>query len=672
MIREQARQMIRACVPCEKYLTKSKGANMYNCPFCKSGTGKNQTGALKLYPTNTWTCHVCHKSGDVIDLYMKAHNVGFNEAFSLLADEVGITVDPYNPSQNAIECNHREEKNTPINEKRPREQPQTFAPDNTAYYYECRRRIDDPAAAAYLKKRGISQVTAEAYWIGFDPEADPASAPGGNGAKRHPTPRIIIPTSPQHYIARRIDGDTNYRVMNPAGAKPGIFGAGALFTQEAQEVFVCEGAFDALSILEMGYSAVALNSAGNWKILVEKLEETGTNATLILCPDNDADPQTAARIKKEFDDFAAELQRLNISHVMGNINCGHKDANEALCADREAFGTALENARSRTAAKPDNLSHYISTLMRGEIDRFKEVKFTGFKNLDDKSGGLYPGLYTVGAISSLGKTTFCHQIADQLAAAGHDVIFFSLEQSRLELVSKSLARKIARTDHNSTITSLSIRRGYIPPKVEQAAKEYQEEVGDRISVVEGNFECNISFIGKYIRDYIKRTGTRPVVFIDYLQILQPETVNGRQQAIRETVDTSITTLKRISRELDLTVFVICSVNRSNYLTPIDFESLKESGGIEYTSDVIWGLQLQCINEDIFGSEKKDIKKKRERVKEAKAETPRKIELCCLKNRYGIASYTVNFDYFPAVDLFEESSSNKLDMFANRFKNAEII
>ena len=63
-----------------------------------------------------------------------------------------------------------------------------------------------------------------------------------------------------------------------------------------------------------------------------------------------------------------------------------------------------------------------------QIDSFKEAKNrrTGFTNLDDKAKGLYAGLYVVAAISSLGKTTFCHQIADQLAEMGEDVLFFSL------------------------------------------------------------------------------------------------------------------------------------------------------------------------------------------------------------------------------------------------------
>ena len=95
------------------------------------------------------------------------------------------------------------------------------------------------------------------------------------------------------------------------------------------------------------------------------------------------------------------------------------------------------------------------------------------------------------------------------------------------------------------------------------------------------------------------------------------------------------------------VLIISSLNRQNYLTPIDFSSFKESGGIEYTADVIWGLQLSIMNEELFDREAK-LKEKREAVKEAH---PREIELVCLKNRYGISSYSCNFKYYAKYDLF---------------------
>ena len=199
----------------------------------------------------------------------------------------------------------------------------------------------------------------------------------------------------------------------------------------------------------------------------------------------------------------------------------------------------------------------------------------------------------------------------------------------------------------------------MPQQVLQAAKEYKAAVNDRISIVEGNFSCNVSFIGDYIRQYIRRTGNRPVIFIDYLQILQPAEENRRQNT-KESIDNTVTELKRISRELDLTVIVISSVNRANYLTPIDFESLKESGSIEFSCDVLWGLQLQCLNSIEFEKAGDKIKEKRDIVKKATAANPRKIELSCLKNRYGIANYSCYFNYYPANDLFTEDAGAEFE------------
>ena len=84
---------------------------------------------------------------------------------------------------------------------------------------------------------------------------------------------------------------------------------------------------------------------------------------------------------------------------------------------------------------------------------------TGFKNLDDAlgCGGLRDGrLYAIGAISSLGKTTFALNIADNIASSGKDVVIFSLEMSTKELVSKSLSKIMLKIDNNNKKTAIDI------------------------------------------------------------------------------------------------------------------------------------------------------------------------------------------------------------------------
>lgn len=682
-IRRNWRQILQGMTGTAKQ--RVNGEKSYICPLCGNGSGSSGDGLTKNPRSkdgNGLKCFKCGFSGDIIDLYQQHYGADYNTALTMLAQECGITIDPYRPdaaADFAPAADQRKKDRPQERTERPQEatEPQggIIAPaadesageateqpaDFTGYYKECRQRLNDPAAQAYLSFRGISPDTAAAYWLGYDPEW---SSPTARSRGKNPptSPRLIIPTNKGHYIARDTrqqltDRQKAFAKMNEGS--PGIFNERALYAQDVQEIFIAEGAIDALSIIEAGAPAIALNSTSNAAALLQLLERKRTPATLILCLDNDdAGKRASAEIR-------AGLQRLNISHIAADISGSHKDPNEALTADRAAFCAAIDAARRQAGEKPDNVEYYIKSVMGSDIARFKTDIKTGFGNLDRQAGGLYSGLYVVAAISSLGKTTFCHQIADQIAEAGNDVLFFSMEQSRLEMVSKSLARRTAQKDINTAVTSLAIRKGYLPQNVKEAVAEYTEAVKDRLSIIEGNFSCNISFIGDYIRQYMRRNGaaengSRPVIFIDYLQILQPaEDENGRRQTTKETVDSTVTELKRISRELDITIFIISSVNRANYLTPIDFESLKESGGIEYTADVIWGLQLQCLNDPIF-DKANNIKERRQKVKEAKAATPRKIELVCLKNRYGVANYSCYFNYYPAADLFTECNGAELD------------
>lgn len=316
---------------------------------------------------------------------------------------------------------------------------------------------------------------------------------------------------------------------------------------------------------------------------------------------------------------------------------------------------AAEDFPTAYTHKPHSATAYIDTLLSEDIKKLQDAgnRKTGFKQLDKQCKGLYSGLYVLAATSSLGKTTLALQIADNLAEAGHDVLFFSLEQSRLELITKSFSRLI-KQETGETVTSLTLRMGADQERL-KAAELYKSKLGDRMNIIEGNFNCDADYIAEYIKSYSKLNNSRPVVFVDYLQIMQPPQ-DARGMTAKDATDRTITALKRLSRDYCLTIFVISSVNRANYMQPIDFESLKESGGIEYTADVIWGLQLQCLDEEKF-TKQNNLKEKRDRIREAKAENPRQIKLVCLKNRYGISNFDCDFAYYPECDLYTQEEKS---------------
>jgi replicative DNA helicase len=308
----------------------------------------------------------------------------------------------------------------------------------------------------------------------------------------------------------------------------------------------------------------------------------------------------------------------------------------------------------------DTMENYLDNILPADIKDFSTYKGrkTGFNNLDNVIGSLYPGFYVVGALSSLGKTTFCHQLADQMAERGEHILYFSLEQSRLEMVTKSLSRTMAKKNMDKAFSSLQIRTGKTSQELQEAIQKYKNVVGNNMNIVQGNLETNIKTVETLTESYIIRKQVKPIVFIDYLQILQGDPTKDFSM-LKQCVDDNVKRLKQLSEKFHITVIAISSVNRQNYLSVMDFESFKESGNIEFTADVVWGLQLQAIHEDLF-SQKDKLNEKRERIQRAKAESPRKIELICLKNRYGISSYNALFDYYSRVDLFVESDGFEPD------------
>lgn len=366
--------------------------------------------------------------------------------------------------------------------------------------------------------------------------------------------------------------------------------------------------------------------------------------------------------KTENDSLNAFFEREGIPYKQGwrmIKQLGDNPADEVVNSVIERFTALPDSAKSKIPTndehKPHNTNDYIDRMLFADIEKMKSAGShkTGFPELDEKSNGLYTGLYVIAATSSLGKTTFALQIADNLAASGKDVLFFSLEQSRLELISKSFSRLWAQNG-NKVISSLTFRNGRYHDELKKAIDLYKEKFSNHMNIIEGNFGCNVDYVEAYVKEYIAKNSCSPVIIVDYLQILQPSTFQ-KSTSTREAIDQNVTALKRLSRDYGLTVFVISSINRSNYMQPIDFESLKESGGIEYTADVVWGLQLQCLSDELFNKRDK-IKEKRDLIKMAKARNPRQIELVCLKNRYGVSNFSCEFEYWPQCDIYEQKTS----------------
>lgn len=276
---------------------------------------------------------------------------------------------------------------------------------------------------------------------------------------------------------------------------------------------------------------------------------------------------------------------------------------------------------------------------------------TGFKLLDETlNGGIKQGLYAIGAISSLGKTTLVHQIADNLAQGGHDVLFFSLEMDKSQMLSKSLSRlsyQIAEEESKDT-DKFALCHSDIVQAYKLKGKQV-EMLDKAVETYKANYARNIRYeygaksgeeIARVVDNHIKYTEKKPIVIVDFLQY-----VKGTKQDARMATNENVAILKDLVVKHGIPVILISSFNRSSYKTQASMESFKESGEIEYISDVLIGLQLKGCQ-----GEANDIQNK---IDKAKAEPVRSVELKLLKQRDGIATKTIDFKYNPRFNYFKE-------------------
>ena len=279
----------------------------------------------------------------------------------------------------------------------------------------------------------------------------------------------------------------------------------------------------------------------------------------------------------------------------------------------------------------DILQEYINYIK--DDTKIKRIP-TCFNRLDNiLSGGLPIGLITLGAIPSLGKTTFTLQLADNISSLDNTkVLFFSLEMSKFDLISKSLSRLSYVSDdiENYTFYDFLSNKEDVDYK---ALFERYTPLADNLYIIDNIYDMKSieSCIAEF-RD--NNPSENIVVIIDYLQYI----LCGNNGSDKQVIDMITKRLKELSKILNLSVVAISSLNRANYSGCITMESFKESGSIEYTSDILIGLEYTNNN-----ANDRDKKKKK---------NPRRITLTILKNRYG-ALGKVNMDFYTTYHTFFE-------------------
>lgn len=648
MTREQATQEIKT--RWKEYLQPAKKSG-YICPLCNNGTGDDGDG-IKEYKSNILKCFRCDFIGDIIDIIGKEYELSGVEQFNKAYEIFGITIDNVANSSNV---NEKQFNFTGKNEIKSLLQPKTPLKSSTfdlnAYVTNSIKNLKQSHVALnYCKLRGFTDELIESTCIGYDLQSNSLVIPykleiGGSDYK--------------YYICRGI-GESKFFKKAKAedcGKEP-IYNDFYLQIENKAPVYVVESQICALSIVQAGGQAIALGGVGVQR-LIDVLKNNPINKKLYISLDNDEGGVEATN------KLVQGLEELNQDYAVINISGDYKDPNEYLVNDKIAFFQNVQNPQTkelRTYINKNATANYMHEFKQMINDSTKNIyTATQLKEIDKLlDGGLYSGLYVIGAISSLGKTTLSLQIADNIAENGTDVLFFSLEMAKSEIISKSISRetmkqgdvKLAKTTRGIMTGKKYAQYSEKEKRVINTAIERYTQYGANMYIFEGLGNIGINEIKSKVKNHIKLTGNTPVIFIDYLQILAPYEPRATD---KQNTDKAVLELKKLSRDFNLTVFAISSFNRENYTNPVNTASFKESGAIEYSSDVLIGLQYSGMDYQQNEKDKDRLTRISDLINNNSIKASKgnaiDIDFKVLKNRNGQKG-NASLEFYPMFNYFK--------------------
>ena len=309
----------------------------------------------------------------------------------------------------------------------------------------------------------------------------------------------------------------------------------------------------------------------------------------------------------------------------------------------------------------DDVYLYAATQWRDDFENMILIRTprisTGFPYLNMLlDGGLYPSLITLGAVTGEGKTTLGLQMMDNMAANGQDVIIFSLEMSRFELIAKSISRLGFKraTDKTEAFTTRQLLNyddydKYSDERkklISESKQEYFDSIAPHVFIREALGDMDVTKMRNILTAHVDQTGAAPVVLVDYIQLLAPPPTR-RSMTDKQVLDFNIMSLKQISRDYMTPVIAISSLNRQAYSTRtkanqgqqpqdnrVTLADFKESGAIEYSSDILLGLNKESYDD--------------------KTKVGR-MALDILKNRNGEKNTSQAFDYYYRLNCLIDMS-----------------
>jgi len=224
-------------------------------------------------------------------------------------------------------------------------------------------------------------------------------------------------------------------------------------------------------------------------------------------------------------------------------------------AERSVLDVAHDDRQKKIRSISDILHDETDKLHRLSVAKTPLTGTTsGFKDLDEKTGGFQPGnLIVIAARPSMGKSALVANIAENAVLAGHPVALFSLEMSESELAQRFVASQ-------ARIKGEDLRRGKVAEQRWPKILEACQRLAQAPMFIDDSSDTGVLEVrAKSRRLHNQVDGGLGLIIIDYLQLMRHE---GRVESRVEQVGQISRGLKGLARELDVPVIALAQLSRA--------------------------------------------------------------------------------------------------------------
>jgi replicative DNA helicase len=211
---------------------------------------------------------------------------------------------------------------------------------------------------------------------------------------------------------------------------------------------------------------------------------------------------------------------------------------------------------------------------------------TGINKVDRLAGGIMPGeTMVIAARPGGGKSTLGMQIAKHTADRHRPVLFVSLEMRRQELIGRTLCG-LAEVDASK------IRQGNASNDIKKQLLQANAKLDGVPLFIADPPTATLQEIRALARLQQAKAGLSLLV-IDYLRLIKPRDnrIDRRLQVAEST-----TGLKRLAKELQIPIVMLCQLNRAADREEPKLSNLAESAAVEQDADVVVFIQQDDEND----------------------------------------------------------------------------